>query len=455
MAGFEDIGGFFAGNRAGNEMAYQKGLALGANTQNALAEARKRVRENTAIERLQGEPDLAAAFGLGDMTDATVTALAADIDPTKIMDTRLKGQEAGFRDVAGSQDPAVTVAMRNRALMGVSSAPQQTLQAVGSKGYTDIMNPDMGVMKLPFGTADAGGGQSAAMQLLTAMGLVDENDRITDRELAMDIYREMSRAADVGGVPGEVDLNPFRRRGAPAAAPPGMLPGAPPASLADELAPPMPPMPAPAVAPPAAAVRPPAAPIRQTLPTTQVVDNIKAIEAAKKVGGAAGEATAALPDSLADIDKFANSVNDFVAMPGFEGVYGNVQGQPVVKTIAGVLSQDIQNAQAALANLDAQAFGVSIQKMRGLGQLSNAEGLKVTNAFTRAIDPRIDEAEARDAWQEVLSGLELAKARAATKAGMAGPTGGAPAAAAPAVGVYADPAKEARYQAWKASQGLP
>jgi hypothetical protein len=368
MADFTDVGGFLAGNRAGNEMAYQKGLALGANTQNALAEARKRVRENTAMERLQSEADLADAFGLGEMTDATITAMAAGLNPTQIMDTRLKGQEAGFRDVAGSQDPSVTVAQRNRALMGVSNAPQQTLQAVGSRGYTDIMNPDEGVMQLPFTTAD-GGGQSAQMQLLSALGLIDENGGITDPELALDVIRDQTRAVDLGGVPGEADLNPYRRRGGPPVAPPA----APGASLADELAPTMDDMPA-----AAAPFSTPVAPIVRTpIPTSTVAANKAALAAATETGQAAGVNAAKLPDTLADIAKMRRSVEDFAQMPGFEGVYGNLQGAPIVRDIARFASQDIANAQAALRNLDAQAFGVSIQKLVGLGQLSNAEGLRV------------------------------------------------------------------------------
>jgi hypothetical protein len=58
-----------------------------------------------------------------------------------------------------------------------------------------------------------------------------------------------------------------------------------------------------------------------------------------------------------------------------------------------------------------------------------------------------------------MEGLTLAEERARTKARL--PPGGIPGAAAPAApaapaaGAYADPAKEARYQAWKASQGIP
>jgi hypothetical protein len=58
----------------------------------------------------------------------------------------LRGQERRFRERAA--DPNVPIDEANRRLMGAASGPVQTLRSVGSRGYTDIMNPEAGVMAL-------------------------------------------------------------------------------------------------------------------------------------------------------------------------------------------------------------------------------------------------------------------------------------------------------------------
>jgi hypothetical protein len=82
--------------------------------------------------------------------------------------------------------------------------------------------------------------------------------------------------------------------------------------------------------------------------------------------------------------------------------------------------------------LAANAFGISIQKNRGLGQLSDAEGRKFSAAFTRATNPKIGTEEAKVAWAETLQYLDLIQARLKQKAtgvapgGTAAPAGGGP-----------------------------
>jgi hypothetical protein len=56
--------------------------------------------------------------------------------------------------------------------------------------------------------------------------------------------------------------------------------------------------------------------------------------------------------------------------------------------------------------------------MRGLGQLSDAEGKKITAAYTRATNPKQSEIDAKKAWKEVLKYLDLAEMRAKQKAGV-------------------------------------
>jgi hypothetical protein len=85
--------------------------------------------------------------------------------------------------------------------------------------------------------------------------------------------------------------------------------------------------------------------------------------------------------------------------------------------VTGVVSQDAADAIAARKQLGSQAFGVAIQKMRGLGALSNAEGLKVENALTRAMDSTISPQEARIAFGELQTQLNELERVARTEAG--------------------------------------
>lgn len=141
--------------------------------------------------------------------------------------------------------------------------------------------------------------------------------------------------------------------------------------------------------------------------------NVRDKAAAEAVGKGAGEATVALPDALFDINNMRNNVNNLLTKPGFDTIYGLSGAVDPRNYIPGT---DASNANAARNQIDAQAFSVVIQKMRGLGSLSNAEGSKVTSAFTRATNPKISAEEARSAWGEVLDYLDLAEARAKRKA---------------------------------------
>lgn len=135
---------------------------------------------------------------------------------------------------------------------------------------------------------------------------------------------------------------------------------------------------------------------------------------ARAVGTATGENQVQLPDALADINKMRGDINNLLAAPGFSTIYG-LSGKVDPRNY--IPGTDAANAQAKRNTLSSQAFGVAIQKMKGMGSLSNAEGLKVTDAFTRATNPNISEDEARKAWGEVLLYLDAAEGRAIRKAG--------------------------------------
>lgn len=139
----------------------------------------------------------------------------------------------------------------------------------------------------------------------------------------------------------------------------------------------------------------------------------KSRSAAKTAGEAQGANQAGLEDSLADINKMRGDINNLITAPGFDAIYG-LQGAVNPKNY--IPGTDAANAQARRQTLSAESFGIAIQKMKGLGGLSNAEGAKVTDAFTRATNPKISAEEARQAWDEVNIYLDAAEARARKKA---------------------------------------
>lgn len=122
-----------------------------------------------------------------------------------------------------------------------------------------------------------------------------------------------------------------------------------------------------------------------------------------------------LNSNLDEIAKMRENVSNLIADPGFGTIYSLSGKVDPRNYIAGT---DAANAEARRKQLEAASFGIAIQKMKGFGQLSNAEGLKVTQAYTRAIDRSQSEEAAKKAWEEVLGYLDLAESRAKQKAGV-------------------------------------
>lgn len=397
--GFETLGTALGGD---SELAYQQGLNLGARTEDALAQARARVDANKAKDDLASvlekvlPPDIAAA---------SATTLRAGGNLGDVIGAVLKNQEKGFRETAGA--PESTDQQRQAALAGVASGPFKTYESVGAHSYQNILHPEQGVMPLGADIA-AGGGDSAALQAAHALGLIDDNGRVVPGQEAtfFDIVHPTGRTLDAGGVPYTTDFNPYRiGRGA------GGSPKAPAgAPIGSSQAP--------------APVSSPAQPAVSTGTTAQ---NAGTIAGAKKVGEITGEKAAALPSTLLKLDDFEHNVDNLLAQPGFNTIYGHIAGTDTGQAVSAALSQDAANAQAALQQIDAQSFGISIQTMRGLGQLSNQEGLKVQKAFALATNPRLSPNEAKKAFMDLKTHLAELRRVANIEAGQ----GVAPGPAAP------------------------
>jgi hypothetical protein len=151
----------------------------------------------------------------------------------------------------------------------------------------------------------------------------------------------------------------------------------------------------------------------------QEISGKAAIEGGKKAAevkaGAQAQAQVDLGSNLDEISKMRKEVKGLLDSKGFNYIYG------LSRPTAFIPGQEPANAEARREQLEAASFGIAIQKMRGLGQLSDAEGKKVTAAYTRAINPRQSSKAAKEAWIEVQSYLDTAEKRAYQKAGQEAP----------------------------------
>jgi hypothetical protein len=387
-----------------SEAEYEKGRALGANTEDALAQARRRVMENDALAR--GRQTLIASGVPEPQADAAYTALQAGgklDDPIQLM---LKNQEFGFRNTAG--DPNTTPGNANAALRGVASGPIEPLYKIGS-GYASKFGDTDTVTPLP-GGAREGGGQSSAMQYLAAAGALDANGLVRPgwERFAWRVQNPSQKTVMVGGVPTLVTDNPWEDAPGGSAPPPRAF-GAGPPSAAAPVAPPNPRVSA------------------QPLATAeQVAGNEAAASAAKAQAEAQGKNAASLPTALNTIDTFSGDIDRLLAEPGFNQIYGPRVGTDVGQAVTRFASGDSANAIAARNKINAESFRASINSMRGLGQLSNAEGEKVQAALTILADPHITPEKAREAAAQLKLHLAELKRVAQIEAGAGGQQSAAP-----------------------------
>lgn len=362
-----------------SEVEYEKGRAMGANTENALAEARRRVMENDAL--VKGRSSAIAAGIPEAQANAAYDAVQAGgkfDDPIQVM---LKNQEYGFRQTAGN--PATSPGDANAALRGVSGGPNEPLYKLGGNyaskfGDTDTVTP------LPGG--ESGGGTSAGMQALKAFGFIDPvtGGVVKGKEKeAFNLYRDTTRNVDAGGVPLQTSNNPFDHSGPHVVA-----------------------------------------------PASVVAANTGEINAAKEQGGAMGKNAASLPTAINTIDTFTKDIDNLVASTGFDSIYGARAGTPVGQAVTKFVSQDAADAAVLRDKVNAESFRASINSMRGLGQLSNAEGSKVQAALTTLADPHLSPPAARAAAEQLKAHLAELKRVAQIEAGQGGQQPAAPTAPA-------------------------
>lgn len=125
--------------------------------------------------------------------------------------------------------------------------------------------------------------------------------------------------------------------------------------------------------------------LRQLAPATSVVQHA----ADQEEGKAIGQARHSYPDTVATLSSTLENVQALKTLmdkPTSSGATVgdfNVGAGRGVGWLSSFLGGDSADFEARLKQLDSKSFMTAIQAMKGLGALSNAEGLKASTAFAR------------------------------------------------------------------------
>lgn len=144
-------------------------------------------------------------------------------------------------------------------------------------------------------------------------------------------------------------------------------------------------------------------------PTIQVnvlTGERKALPGAEK----AQEKVTQAENALGDTERMIASARDLLNHPGRQAATG------FSSTFNFMPGTDAYGFKAKLATLKAQVFLPEVQKMVGMGALSNAEGEKIAAAFA-ALDPGMKEGEFQKSLEDAISRMEEARNRFAQRAG--------------------------------------
>jgi hypothetical protein len=144
-------------------------------------------------------------------------------------------------------------------------------------------------------------------------------------------------------------------------------------------------------------------------PTIQVnvlTGERKALPGAEK----AQEKVTQAENALGDTERMIASARDLLNHPGRQAATG------FSSTFNFMPGTDAYGFKAKLATLKAQVFLPEVQKMVGMGALSNAEGEKIAAAFA-ALDPGMKESEFQKSLEDAISRMEEARGRFAQRAG--------------------------------------
>lgn len=169
-----------------------------------------------------------------------------------------------------------------------------------------------------------------------------------------------------------------------------------------------------------------------TFTETPVGDpSVIAANAAARAGGTqTGQKQVGLEAQLNAINEMRVVAGNLVNSEGINGLYGaSSLANPLTTRLGG----DTAAAETIRQQLGSRGFLASIQQMRGLGQLSNAEGLKVESALQRLTNTSLPDDQIPVAYDELMTSLANLERVAQQEASavpnvFAGGTPGAPAA---------------------------
>lgn len=146
--GWASLGNAIAGgNKLNGELMYDQGEALGARTQDALAQARARIDENNAKENL--DSTLAPLVTDPKTRAGIVSMVQSGRSPADLFNSLKTNQEIGLRGQVADPTTADPQVARNLLALG---QPAEILHPVGEFQYANKLHPDQGVQATDLGT---------------------------------------------------------------------------------------------------------------------------------------------------------------------------------------------------------------------------------------------------------------------------------------------------------------
>lgn len=383
MSGFEALGDLIGGGlETRKENAFQQGRYRAAQTEDALTQARvnqAKALQAEAENNQRSELEAMRATGQIDFAnpsnDLFARALLGGVTAglPHISTAQLGAQEFRNRETLG--DPTAPALDRARAGNAVEGNFEGDLKSLGQNGYYNITDdtPELSVM--------AGLGSSSprlpssAIQNFNQAVQLDPSILQLPPERQRAIFEQFVRADklfNAGGVTNVV---------------PGINPNQ-------------------------------ATPAKPVVDLATTATNAGEIERAKTTAKTQAKLAIALPGVVEGLDEFQSNIDKFLAEPGYTQVYGKSGAAARMSPTPLLLPEAYRNAKAKYDTLGGEAFLNTVQKMRGLGALSDAEGARVQDALSAALNQDQSEEAAAVSWEALKVRLDSFRRIAELEAGL-------------------------------------
>ncbi|BET97704.1 phage DNA ejection protein [Xenorhabdus taiwanensis] len=140
---------------------------------------------------------------------------------------------------------------------------------------------------------------------------------------------------------------------------------------------------------------------------------LKQQEFQKKAEQAKADKYDSYVEQLDTVNQTINTAQKVLNSPGFNGYFG-INANPFSSRY--IPGTDAANTESLVDTLKSQIFLANVQKMRGLGALSNAEGQKVQSAIG-SLSHSMSEKAAKESINAIISIMEKGKQRLGAKFG--------------------------------------